>query len=709
MSKPKEDANDTPSPDLVLYEKVNSSRVIDLLRSDLINDGDVRVLLDYAENGGNLKVDYFKSDKNHALSSKTGLQRLYANTRGYLCQDNCLDIDFINCCPTILLDEIKKLDPDQTGIPSLTKYVDHRDDFLELVKPYGIDKRYILAIINGANVPNLSNHDNITRMLREMQSVADRVFSITGDKLYLQKRQAEYLNNLHQGLLAYDYKIVALINDGIIVKRKSNIDELISEWNNNSECPVKITVKPWPETKIKKRKEFNWKDPTFFIDLNRDKFYSSARQALVDNIRNMVKTIVVTADWKLAVIKKTIRSDHGYERKFDMIKTRDIGVQYNIKDEDGEMKKPISLISLMKMVPSLFTVSHVSCFESNDPNCFSLFRGFITQFTERPKGDLSEYIKPIRDHIKVVWCNNNDSHFKWLENWFAFIIQKCPKKTNSIVQITGDEGTGKSCVFEWLVEKVFGELCIILSGCDKLTRNFNAHLLGKVLVCLEEVSGDKHDLHRIKHLATGTFIDIERKGIDVETDVNGINIICFSNLDNPMPPIPGINRRLVHMRSNPIYMKDKEYFKKLIDFLENDKVSPIAFYHYYREFELDTNCLFNEKPVTEEKNYNRFMTLPEVDRAVYYTITKNNDEAVEKTAQEITDVCKSLYKDSKTSAVGTGRRLTNLGFDKKCKDGYYRYIIDKDKFHKFDEDLAELCREFCKDDTCIDFDNLIKK
>jgi hypothetical protein len=504
------------------------------------------------------------------------------------------------------------------------------------------------------------------------------------------------------GLNAYEYKIIALISDGIIVEKKSNIDELISEWNMNSECPLKITVKPWLELEINQTKEFDWTDDTFLNHLNKNTLYSSKREALIDNIQNMVKTIVVTADWKHAVVKKCIKNDGGYERKFDLVKIKDVNISYRVEGAQGGF---ISLINLMKLVPTLFTVSNVSMFPSKNPDSFSLFRYFIPHFAERPKGDLEPMIKLVRDHIKVVWCNNNEHNFKWLENWFAWIFQKYPKKTNSIIQITGDEGTGKSCVFEWLVEKVFGELCIVLSGCDKLTRNFNAHLVGKLIVCIEEMSGDNNDLFRIKHIATAPMIDIEKKGIDIETDVNGINIICFSNLDNPMKPIQGINRRLVHMRSNPVYAKNPKYFETLIDFLQNDEIAPIAFFHYYREFVIDQNLLFNQKPVTEEKNFNRFMSLQEVDKAIYYLLVKN-PEPVQVTSQQIVSICHQLYPKSNVTAIGVGRRLTNLQFDKKCKDGYYSYIIDRDRFSKYDKELEELCREFCMEEGPINLDNL---
>jgi hypothetical protein len=307
-------------------------------------------------------------------------------------------------------------------------------------------------------------------------------------------------------------------------------------------------------------------------------------------------------------------------------------------------------------------------------------------------------IEPVRHHVKMVWCNNIDANFKWMENWFAFIMQNYPKKTNAIVQITGDEGTGKSCVFEWLCRKVFGELCIVLSGCEKLTRSFNAHLIGKVIVCLEEICGDKQDAQRIKHIATSATIDIERKGIDVESDVNAINIICFSNSDNPMPPVVGINRRLVHFKSNPIYVRDTAYFKRLLKFLNDDENAPIAFFHYYRNFEIDYNCLFNEKPITDEKNYNRFMSLQEVDRAVYFIIVVH-DRPVEVTAKEMVTICKRKWSESKISPIIVGRRLTSLGFSKRLLHGYYQYNIDKAKFSSYDSALAELCREFNMDDS----------
>jgi hypothetical protein len=702
-------------PDVILTEKVDCKKVLELLRSDIISDNEVRVLLEYAKRDGELTVNYYKSDKNNALYASTGLTNILATARSYLCCDDHLDIDMINCCPTILLEEIQIAEPDLEEIKYLKHYVEHRNECLEKIKSYQLDKRSILAIINGAKIRKNLPAD-VNAFLQGIQRCADRLFAIKDDRLYLQKKQAEYLSTLYEKLVDFGFQPVALVQDAVIVRKgKGNkSQEFINEWNSCGEFPVKICNKEWVKTEIEIRKGFNWKDPTFFNDLNINKFYNSPQEALISNLRNMVKTIVVTADWKTAIVKKTIRKEYGYERKFDIIKTKDIGIIYNLHpkiDDEGKVKPQpsVPLIALMKTVPKLFTVSMVSSFPSSEPDTFSLFRGFIPQDIERPKSDLRQYFEPVRKHMKEVWCQDNDDYFKWMENWLAFIIQKCPAKTQTIVQITGDEGTGKSCLFEWLVSKIFGELCIVLSGCDKLTRNFNAHLLGKVLVCLEEVSGDKHDLNRIKHIATADFLDIERKGIDVDTDVNAINLICFSNLDNPLPPVTGINRRLVHFRSNPKYIKDKEYFRELIKFLKTDKTAPIAFYYYYKEYNIDEDYLFNHKPVTEEKNYNRFMALQEVDRAVYYIVSKNDDQPIELTASEVAAECKRLWEKSNITPVGVGRRLTSLGFSKKQVNGTNKYLIDKNACIKYDDELALLCKEFCKDDAIVDLDKLIEK
>lgn len=702
-SKRTESESDSESehePDLTLHEKIDNIKINNLLRSDHPTPTDLNQLLNYAECGGEMQVDYFRSPNNNGLYGKKGLQLVSSKIRGYLCGENYLDIDFVNCAPSILLDEIKKLDPEFPCL-ALEEYVEDRDKIKNQFRFKS--NKYVHAVINGCKIEH--RNPTVANWLRSIQAIADRVFSITGDKLHLQKRQSEYLDQLIKGLTESGCNIIAVIHDGVVIEKIKNINELINEWNTTSDTPVKIKIKPWEQIECNVKKEFDWTENVYFTDLNTSKIYNTAREALVENIKIMVKTIVVSCEWKTAVFKKCTKTEGGLERKSDTVKIRDIGIQFNIKD-----RLPISLVALMKKVPQLFAVRNISHFPSSDPNTFSLFRPFIPFYSKRPEGNLLPDIKLILDHIKIVWCNNNEHNFRWIENWFAFIFQKYPDKTNCIVQITGDEGTGKSCVFEWLNNNVLGELCIVLSGCEKLTRNFNSHLVGKLIVCLEEVGGDKQDVQRIKHIATARTIDIERKGIDVTTDINAINIICFSNLDNPIPPIVGINRRLVHFRSNPIYQNDKKYFKTLIDFLKSDKVAPIAFFHYYREYVIDYDLLFNDKPVTDEKNFNRFMSLQEVDRAVYYIIVSNPDETVRKTASEIVSICKQLWGDSKIAPIAVGRRLSSLGFGKVQNEGTYRYIINKETFIKYEQPLADLCKEFSMDLTphCA-LDNIISK
>lgn len=199
-----------------------------------------------------------------------------------------------------------------------------------------------------------------------------------------------------------------------------------------------------------------------------------------------------------------------------------------------------------------FHVNHYDTYKINcDPRAekFYISKKTGQRFINLSKGFLHKVIKPydsfpenvknnvqtVLNHIKNVWNSGNIDAYEFCLKWLAFACTG--HKMNTSLFLKSAEGTGKSFIVEFLVKFVIGQsLGLITSRAESLFK-FNSHLLGKILVCLEELpSGTKNAWYSIsdylKDLITGSKLDIEKKYHDMIQTVNLISLIIITNNEN---------------------------------------------------------------------------------------------------------------------------------------------------------------------------------
>lgn len=144
-----------------------------------------------------------------------------------------------------------------------------------------------------------------------------------------------------------------------------------------------------------------------------------------------------------------------------------------------------------------FRAERLLDFDTNYENYFPLIQFFL-------------------DHIKYVWCDGNEKHYKWLISALSLPF-RCPgKKTEKLFIIYGPERCGKGIFIEFLLEFVYGELlCSKLQGLEPITQKFNDHINGKLLIICDEVkdSDRGYDSHmeKLKHLISERTQHSEKK------------------------------------------------------------------------------------------------------------------------------------------------------------------------------------------------------
>lgn len=206
-----------------------------------------------------------------------------------------------------------------------------------------------------------------------------------------------------------------------------------------------------------------------------------------------------------------------------------------------------------------------------DPLLYNLFNGFPVH--PRP-GDWSLLRDHIRNNIVAGNCDTaaeDDALFAWLMTGMADIFQHPGRKLGTSVAICGEQGVGKSKLFDWL-RRAFGAYATKVSRRDKVTGEFNSHLDSKLLVVAEEAfwSGDKGAAGALKDLITGETYTMTRKHVD---SIERVSYLRFAFVSNEHWIIPSDTnadaRRFLVLKASTDKKNDKAYFRAIDQQMQN--------------------------------------------------------------------------------------------------------------------------------------------
>ena len=263
----------------------------------------------------------------------------------------------------------------------------------------------------------------------------------------------------------------------------------------------------------------------------------------------------------------------------------------------GDNGNDITAWTIYKEYVELFTYDYIS-FYSKDPKVFSYFRGY--DFDEVEKVDMN-IIDLFLKHVKEVICNNDDTADKYVNKWFAEIIQNPSCKLHTALTIIGEQGTGKN-IFSDVWCKLLGTYaCENISDIDHITGKFNASIENKKLVvCNELQSADTSknlNSDKLKTIITDSTISINQKCEPLRQTENVANFIFISNNLNPVK-IESRDRRYCVLKTSTKYCQDSEYFTKLTSSFTKEFYNHL--FTYYKTLDLKD---FNHRniPETEAK------------------------------------------------------------------------------------------------------------
>jgi energy-coupling factor transporter ATP-binding protein EcfA2 len=185
---------------------------------------------------------------------------------------------------------------------------------------------------------------------------------------------------------------------------------------------------------------------------------------------------------------------------------------------------------------------------------YNLFRGWPFQPI---KGDWGL----LRGHIFENICDSNEVLFKWFMTWLAHMFQKPDAKPGSTVVVTGEKGTGKSTVFDY-INQLLGRHGITVSQRKQIVGQFNGHLATTLLMVCEEAfwAADPQAEGVLKDMITNKSVLIEKKGYDPIQSDNYTRLALISNSDWVVPASLKDERRFFVLRCSSARRGDLEFF-----------------------------------------------------------------------------------------------------------------------------------------------------
>ena len=200
----------------------------------------------------------------------------------------------------------------------------------------------------------------------------------------------------------------------------------------------------------------------------------------------------------------------------------------------GHMVEEVKLKRMIEW-SKVKTYDNVVCIPNWTGNNDRLFNVWIPFIADKKIKYDTNRVQPILDYMRDIICNGNIKLYKWFFSWIRQIC-KYPEIKTGIVPLlfSKKQRAGKGTFVNWAINSIFGRHCSYVTNINKVCKNFNSFLQGKVFVYIDELPTANGEYHNIfdtfKNLITDPFLDIEKKGVDSKYSVdNLLNFIASTN------------------------------------------------------------------------------------------------------------------------------------------------------------------------------------
>lgn len=210
-----------------------------------------------------------------------------------------------------------------------------------------------------------------------------------------------------------------------------------------------------------------------------------------------------------------------------------------------------------------------------DVDGYNLWRGFAVKARE---GDCSRFLWHLHDNV----CQGNEDLYGWVEAWLADIVQNPAGKCGTSLVLSGDQGTGKTIVAEYM-KSILGRHALIVNDQRFVTGQFNTHLASCLLLCADEAfwAGDPKAVGRIRDLITGDEHFLEPKGREAYRVSNYVRVLVLGEA-NWMVPAALTERRFATLEMGTAHAQDHIYFQAIDDEMRNGGSEALLYHLLYQ-------------------------------------------------------------------------------------------------------------------------------
>jgi hypothetical protein len=198
-------------------------------------------------------------------------------------------------------------------------------------------------------------------------------------------------------------------------------------------------------------------------------------------------------------------------------------------------------------------------------------------------------ISPILNHIKEVWCNNDDFLYKYVLSYFSQIIKTPWNKTNICLVIYGIQGVGKSCILEAIIKYIMGPSCGLQTNglSDLVNKQFQEFLENKLFIVCEEPTmlNDMNFstyVESLKNFITAGKLNVEKKFADKYVIDSYHNLIITCNHLKGIHIQDEKERRFVVLKCSDKYVGNVKYFNVLNECCNNKENMNMLFSYFYK-------------------------------------------------------------------------------------------------------------------------------
>jgi len=315
-------------------------------------------------------------------------------------------------------------------------------------------------------------------------------------------------------------------------------------WNDyskedNKRYELKALIKQWTvfekqydknKNKLSYKRLIKYHDEDYPCKNKYEKYYKEGR--LVEEMNKEIYFYIPTSDFIYFTDEKTY-----YINKEKVVKLYYTKYKFRIEymDDDGKKKKK-------DINPFIYWLENINRKDVNeiifDPstleqknNTFNTWSGF--DYNENNEEVDYKKIEGFLFHIKDVLADGDDIQAEYILNWFAHIIQRPYKRTNTCLVFQSIEGVGKTIILDIIGKLLGSKYYLSTNALESVLGHFTSSGANKLLINFNETNwGGDHKMEgKFKSLITDDMYKVELKGKDPYYINNLSNSVITSNKD----------------------------------------------------------------------------------------------------------------------------------------------------------------------------------